>query len=180
MKKILIGALVVIVVLVAALAIAIARQPDEYHVVREATIAAPASVVFAEVNDFHKWDDWSPWAKLDPKMQVTYSGPDSGKGAGYAWQGNSDVGKGSMTIIDSQPSNAVKIDLHFIEPFDSSSITDFNFRPAGDSTAVSWSMTGKHNLMSKAMCLVMDMDKMIGPDFEKGLSQLKTVAEAKK
>ena len=177
-KKILLGIVVIIILAVAALAIGIARQPDEYMVTRSTTVAAPAEAVFMQVNNFHNWDAWSPWAKLDPNMKTEYSGPPLGKSSQYSWTGNDQVGEGKMTIADSTEPSDVKIKLDFIKPFASSSDTMFTFKPDGAGTNVTWTMQGKHNIMSKAMCLFMDMDKMIGPDFEKGLAQLKKVAES--
>lgn len=173
-KKIL---LALVVLLGGFLAVA-AMQPDDYSVTRTAAIAAPPEKVFPLVNNFHNWSGWSPWAKLDPQMKESYSGPESGTGAVYEWTGNSDVGKGKMTITESQPNDSVRINLEFIEPFASTSDTRFAFRPEGAGTQVQWTMSGKSDLMTKAMCLVMGgMDKMIGPDFEKGLAQMKSQAE---
>lgn len=177
LKKLILGALVIIVLLVAGLAVAIAMQPNEYRVARSTTINAPSERVFAQVNDFRKWEAWSPWAKIDPAMKVTYGGPPSGVGATYAWVGNDEVGEGRMTINESHPSSHIKIDLEFIKPFASLADTEFILKPNGDKTDVEWSIAGKHNVISKAMCLVVSMDKMIGPDFEKGVNQLKTAAE---
>ena len=179
LKKIVLAVLGLAVLGVAGLAIAISMQPDEYIVTRAATIAAPPEPVFDQINDFRKWDAWSPWAKLDPNMKVTHSGSQSGKGAGYAWTGNSDVGEGRMTIIESTLPSHVKIDLEFIKPFESRSVTEFMLKPDAGKTNVTWNIVGKHNLISKAMCLVVSMDQLIGPDLEKGLAQLKTVTEAK-
>jgi hypothetical protein len=110
-------------------------------------------------------------------MKTTYSGPESGQGASYAWVGNDDVGEGKMTIAESHPGQHVKIDLEFIKPFAAKNVTEFMFKPAGDTTEVTWSMSGKNGFMGKAMCLVMSMDKMVGGDFEKGLAQMKNVVE---
>jgi len=178
MKKAILAVLVILVVAVAGLCALIATRPNEYKVTRSATMTASPDAVFAQINDFHKWDGWSPWARIDPAMKVTYSGPTAGKGASYAWVGNSDVGEGQMTIAESKPNELVKIDLEFVKPFASNSVTQFELKPDGNRTAVTWTMVGQHNFISKAMCLVMDMDKMIGPDFEKGLSQLKPLAES--
>ena len=165
------GLLILLVLIVAAF------QPDDLRVERQATIAAPAAVVFAKVNDFTQWPSWSPWEKLDPNMKRTLSGPTSGKGAIYAWTGNSDVGEGRMTITDSRPGELVRIHLEFIKPFAATNTTDFAFKPEGGQTAVTWTMTGKNNYMSKLFGLFMNMDKMIGGDFERGLAQLKAVSE---
>ena len=169
--------LLVIVGLLAALACVIAVQPPEYQVTRSATIQAPANVVFDQINDFHKWEAWSPWGKLDPAMKTTYTGPAAGTGASYAWVGNKDVGEGRMTILESRPTEFVRIRLEFIAPFASVANTEFSVKPEGNSVAVTWMMSGEKNFLSKAMGLVQSMDKMIGPDFERGLAQLKSVAE---
>ena len=173
-KKILIGLAVVVVVLV----VVIALQPSHYRVERSATMNAPATVVFAQVNDFHRWNAWSPWAKIDPAMKQTFEGAPAGTGAVYAWAGNKDVGEGRMTITDSHPSDLIKIKLEFIKPFAATNATDFTFKPQGDQTAVTWTMSGDNNFIGKAFSLFMNMDKMIGGDFEKGLAQMKSVAEA--
>ena len=175
-KKILLGVAVVGVVL----AVAVMRQPDDYKVTREIQVKVPPEAAYGLVSDFHKWDGWSPWAKLDPAMKVEYSGPANGVGAVYYWIGNSKVGEGRMTIRGAKPAERLEIDLEFVQPFPSKADTLFLFAPASEGTTVKWEMSGKHTLMSKAMCLVMSMDKMIGPDFEKGLTQLKAQAEAVK
>ncbi|MDX6531033.1 MAG: hypothetical protein QOH41_3323 [Blastocatellia bacterium] len=173
-KKILIGIAVIVVVLV----VVIALQSSTYHVERSATINAPAAAVFAQVNDFHKWNAWSPWAKLDPAMKQTFEGAPAGSGAVYTWTGNKQVGEGRMTITESHPSDLVKINLQFLRPFAGNSVTVFTFRPEGNQTTVTWSMTGEKNFLAKAFHLVVNMDKMVGGDFEKGLAQMKSVAEA--
>jgi hypothetical protein len=176
-KKILLGVVIVVVVLVAVLAIAAALQPTHYRIERSATINAPTSVVFAQVNDFHKWEAWSPWAKLDPAMKESYEGAPSGTGASYTWTGNNQVGEGRMTITESHPSDLIKIKLDFIKPWSATNATDFRFKPQGNQTAVTWTMDGDNNFMGKVFGLFMNMDKMVGGDFEKGLAQMKSVAE---
>ena len=173
-KKILIGLAIVILLLV----VVIALQPSTYRVERSATMNAPAPAVFAQVNDFHKWNAWSPWAKLDPAMKQTFEGAPAGTGAVYTWAGNSDVGEGRMTINESRPSDLVKIKLEFLKPFAANSDTTFTFQPEGNQTKVTWTMVGDKNFIAKAFGLVMNMDKMIGADFEKGLAQMKSVVEA--
>ena len=172
--KILIGLVVIIVILV----VIIALQPATYQVERSTTIAAPAAVVFAQVNDFHKWNAWSPWAKLDPAMKQTFAGAPAGTGAVYSWAGNKEVGEGRMAITESHPSDLLRIKLEFLKPFAATSTTEFTFTPQGNQTAVKWKMSGENNFMTKAFHLVMNMDKMIGSDFEKVLAQMKAVAEA--
>lgn len=173
--------LFVVAALLAVTAVVVAMQPDTYRVVRSATINAPPEDVFGMVNDFHKWEAWSPWGKLDPGMKVAYSGASSGTGAVYEWTGNKDVGKGRMSISDSRPNEQIRIRLEFIEPFPSEADNEFTFTPGSGSTKVDWAMAGNHNFLSKTMCLFTGgMDKMIGPDFEKGLAQLKAAVEAAK
>ena len=165
------------VVLIAFLVIA-AFQPSDFRVVRQAKFAAPAPLVFEQVNDLHKWNAWSPWAKLDPNMKETFSGPRSGEGAAQAWEGNSQVGAGKMTITESQPAQLVRFRLDFLKPFAATNTAEFTFEPLGNETVVTWSMEGEKNFMCKAMGLVMNMDKMVGGQFEQGLAALKQIVEA--
>ncbi|MEZ0274997.1 MAG: SRPBCC family protein, partial [Roseimicrobium sp.] len=152
-------------------------RPAEFQVSRSTVIAAPTPVVFDQVNNLKKWHDWSPWAKRDPNMKLTYSGPESGKDASYAWVGNSEVGEGKMTIVDSRPNEKVEFKLEFFKPFEATNAADFKFVPEGDKTKVTWSMNGKHNFVGKMICMFMDMDKMVGGDFEQGLATMKANAE---
>jgi len=177
-KKILLGALVVIVLVVAIFCVVVAMQPSHYRVERSTTINAPAAVVFAQVNDFHKWDAWSPWAKMDPNIKTSYEGAPAGTGAIYKWNGNSQVGEGQMTITESRPSDLIKIKLEFVKPFAATNATDFAFTGQGNQTNVKWTMDGDNNFIGKAFGLFMNMDKMVGNDFEKGLAQMKTLAES--
>jgi len=151
---------------------------DTFKVERSTTINAPAGTVFGFINDFHQWAHWSPWEKLDPGMDRTYSGSASGVGAGYAWSGKK-AGAGSMEILTAEPGALVAIDLKFTRPFKAENPTRFTLTREGDATRVVWTMTGQHNLMSKLMGLFMNMDKMVGKDFEAGLASLKAVSEAK-
>jgi Polyketide cyclase / dehydrase and lipid transport len=176
-RKIILGIVVLVIVLVAVCAIVVALQPAHYQVERSATINAPAPIVFAQVNDFHKWAAWSPWAKLDPAMKQSYEGAPAGNGAVYAWTGNSQVGEGRMTITESRPSDLIKIKLEFLKPFTATNATEFTFAPQGNETNVKWTMSGDNNFVGKAFGLIMNMDKTIGGDFEKGLAQMKTVVE---
>ncbi|HEX7631619.1 MAG TPA: SRPBCC family protein [Lacunisphaera sp.] len=172
--------LLILVAIVALILIAGAFQPAQYRVTRSTTIAAPAAAIFPEINDFHRWSDWSPWEKLDPNMKRTFAGPTAGVGTSYAWEGNSAVGSGRMTIAESKPAELIRIDLEFIKPMPGLAPTEFTFKPEGGGTTVTWTMTGEKNYISKVFCMFMNMDKMVGGDFEKGLAQLKQVAEAKK
>ncbi|MGH7404633.1 MAG: SRPBCC family protein [Candidatus Methylomirabilales bacterium] len=174
LKKILIALAAIVVVFVAV----VAMQPSEFRVARTATISAPAPVVFAQVNDFHKWEAWSPWAKLDPAAKATFEGPSAGPGAIFRWAGNDEVGEGSMTITESRPSDLIRIKLEFLKPFAATNTVEFTFKPEANQTAVTWSMAGKNNFIAKAVCLFMNMDKMVGGNFEKGLAQMKSAVEA--
>jgi hypothetical protein len=173
----LIKILIAIALIIIALVIVVAMQPSEFRVVRTATMSAPAPAVFAQVNDFHNWEAWSPWAKLDPAMKKTYEGAPAGTGATYTWAGNNQVGEGRTTITESRPSDLIRMKLEFVKPFAATNTVEFTFKPEGDQTAVTWSMAGKNNFMGKAVGLFMNMDKMVGGDFEKGLASLKAVTE---
>jgi len=178
LKKIAIGVGVVIVLLV----VVVATRPSEFRIERSKSIDAPPEVVFLFVNDFHDWPAWSPWEKLDPGMQRSHSGAPEGKGAMYAWSGNDQVGKGKMTIVESRPNERVGIELEFQEPWTATNQTTFAFGRAGDGTKLTWAMEGKNGFVAKAFSMFMDMDAMVGKDFEKGLDALSLVAaaEAKK
>ena len=158
----------------------VARQPADFRIERSIAIAAPPADVFAQVNDFHNWAAWSPWEKLDPAMKKTFSGTPTGVGSVYEWTGNDQVGTGRMTLTDSQPNDLIRIKLEFIKPFEATNTTEFNLKPDGGETKVIWSMAGNNNFMAKAAGLFMNMEKMVGGDFEKGLAQLKSTVEAKK
>ena len=176
LTKILISLAVIVIVFV----VIVATRPSEYRVARTVTIAAPAPAVFAQVNDFHKWDAWNPWAKMDPAMKQTYEGASAGTGAVYTWIGNKEVGEGRMTLAESRPHELIRIDLEFLKPFAATSTAEFTFRPVGDQTAVTWSMAGKVNVVAKVIHLFVDMDRMIGANFEKGLADMKSVVEARR
>ncbi|MBL9134979.1 MAG: SRPBCC family protein [Verrucomicrobiales bacterium] len=171
--------LLLLAVAVVALVVIAALQPAAFKVTRTATIAASPAKVFALLNDFHRWDEWSPWAKLDPAMKTTYEGPSAGVGAIYTWSGDSKVGKGRMTLAESKTNEVVGIKLEFLEPMAAVNATEFQLKPQGDQTTVIWSMDGTNNFAGKLFCLFMNMDKMVGGDFERGLAQLKTAAESK-
>jgi hypothetical protein len=174
LKKILIAVVLIIVIFVAVVAL----QPTDFSVTRAETIAAPPATVFAQVNDFQKWKAWSPWEKMDPDMERTYSGEQAGVGAKYAWSGNGDVGEGNMTITESQPNELIRLKLEFIKPMAGASDTEFKFAPAGEGTQVTWNMSGKNGFLGKMFCLFMSMDKMVGGQFEEGLASMRQVAEA--
>jgi hypothetical protein len=178
LRKALFIVLAAVAGLIVVFLIAVALQPAEYHVERSASIAAPPAAVFPHVNDFRKWDAWSPWAKLDPNAKAAFEGPEAGAGAVFRWAGNEEVGEGSMTIVESRPDEFLRIKLAFIKPFEDAADVAFTFEPQEDRTLVTWSMSGKNNFIGRAMCLFMDLDAMIGKDYEQGLANLKKVVEA--
>lgn len=174
LAKIFIGLAVIVVVLV----VVVALRPSEFRVERAATIAAPPPVVFAQVNDFRKWDAWSPYARRDPAMKKSFEGAPAGVGAVYTWSGNHEVGEGRTTIIESRPHDLIRIKLEFVRPFAATNTAEFTFRPEGERTAVTWSLAGRNSFMGKAVGLFMNMDRMVGVDFEQGLARMKSVVEA--
>lgn len=168
----------VIVGLIVVLIAVAASKPDRFKLSRSTQIAAQAADIFPLINDFHAWVQWSPWEKLDPNLQRTYSGPSQGVGAGYAWQGNKNVGQGEMAIAESTPHSRIAIDLHFITPFEARNLTEFTLKETGtNQIEVVWAMSGKQPLMMRVMSIFMSLDKMIGKDFEAGLAAMKSVAE---
>ena len=169
----------IVVVLIVAALVFIAMRPDNCHVERSAQINAPPDLVFSIINDLHQWGHWSPWDKRDPDMKKTYSGPSEGPGAIYGWNGNKQVGEGRMTILESKPGELVSMKLEFFRPFAGTNQVKFTLAPSEGGTRVSWIMDGKYNFITKTMGLFMSMDKMIGTDFEQGLANLNTVAQAK-
>ena len=173
LKKILLGVLAIIAVLAAIIAV----QPSEFRVERTTVVAAPPSTLFAHVNDLHKWQAWSPWAKLDPAAKVSFEGPEAGVGAVFNWSGNEQVGEGRMTVVESIPDDRVKTEVAMVKPFEGKSASEFDLTPAGDQTAITWAMTGHHGFVGKALCLIMDGKGMLGAEMEKGLAQLKQVIE---
>ncbi len=175
MLKIILIALGVIIVV---LAVVVTLQPAEFRVARSATMSAPAPVIFGQVNDLHKWEAWNPWQKKDPAMKLDFAGPPAGPGASYSWAGNKEVGEGRLTITESRPGERVRIKLEFMKPFAATNTAEFTFKPEGDRTSVTWSMEGRNNFFAKAIGLCMNMDKMVGGEFEKGLADMKKVVEA--
>jgi uncharacterized protein YndB with AHSA1/START domain len=167
------------VVVVAVFLVVVATRPADFHIERSLALAVPPARVFPHVNDFHAWAAWSPWEGLDPKMERTFTGPTSGPGASYAWRSdNGKVGEGRMTIEQGEPPSHLAIRLDFIKPMNATNAIDFSFAPDGAGTKVTWTMDGHNGFMGKAFSLVMNMDKLVGGDFEKGLASLKRVAEA--
>jgi hypothetical protein len=172
LKKILIG-VAALVALVLAFA---ATKPDTFSVQRSIAINAAPPVIHPLLSDFHRWTAWSPWEKMDPDMQRTYEGPAAGKGARYAWEGDSSVGQGRMEITAETPTQ-IDVRLDFMTPMEMTSHVTFELQPRDDATQVVWTMAGENNYVSKVMQVFMSMDSMVGKDFESGLADLKTVAE---
>lgn len=168
---------IVVVLAIVGLAVYAAMQPDDFRIQRSATVKAPPERIFPLIADFRAWGPWSPWEKKDPAMKRTFSEPASGVGASYAWEGDKNVGTGKMTILEAAPSRKVVIKLEFLKPFEATNTAEFTLTPQGDSTAIQWAMYGKNNFLSKVMCVFMDMEKMVGPDFEAGLAGMKALAE---
>jgi len=171
---ILIGVVAIIVILLTVIAL----QPADFRIARSATVNAPATVVFPHVNDFKKMDAWSPWLKFDPNVKITHEGPPTGIGAIESWDGNKNVGAGKMTITENRPNELIRLKLEFFRPFAATNTAEFTFQPQAGATNVTWAMMGKRNFTTKAMGLVMNFDKMIGGNFEKGLADLKRIAES--
>lgn len=174
LKTILFG----IPLIIAIFLVIAALQPSDYHVTRSVAIAASPDAVFPHVNELKKWEAWSPWHKVDPNMKLTYAGPLSGVGASYSWAGNNEVGEGRSTITEVHPNELVRFHLEFFKPMSGTSEADFTFKPQGNQTEVTWDVTGKKNFVSKAFCLFVSMDKMIGGRLAMGLTDLKTVVES--
>lgn len=169
--------LIVLVVVIAAVLVYAATRPNDFVVTRSASIKAPAETIFPLINDFRRWPEWSPFEKLDPQMQRTLSGADSGKGAAYAWEGNSKAGKGRMEITNSVPSSQVALKLDFEKPFRANNTVDFTLSPSGEGTTVTWAMRGARPFIAKLMGLFMNFDALIGRDFEAGLDNLRRATE---
>src|ERR1700744_853092 len=168
---------VILAVAIAIVLILAATKPNSFSVQRAIDISAPAERVFPLINDFHQWGGWSPWEHKDPAMQRTYEGPASGKGAVYGWGGNKNVGSGRMEIIEAQAPSKILIKLDFLKPFEAHNVAEFTMLPQGAGTRLNWVMRGPANFMSKLMQVFMNLDQMIGKDFEAGLAGLKKLAE---
>lgn len=167
----------VLVIAVGLLLAYAATRPDTFHIERTATIKAPPDKIFPMINNFHSWAAWSPYESLDPAMKKSFSGADSGQGAVYEWEGNSRAGKGRTEIVESVPTSKVRIKLDMIKPIEGHNDVEFKLQPNGDTTNVTWGMSGHSSLLVKTVGIFMNMDKAVGDEFEKGLSNLKTIAE---
>ena len=177
MRRILAIVGAVVVVAVVAILIYAATRPDSFRVQRSATMNAPAEKIFPYLEGLKRWTEWSPYEGRDPQMKRAYSGADSGKGAVYEWDGNDNVGKGRMEIVDSKPPSKVVIKLDFLKPFEGHNTAELTVEPKGGQTIVTWAMYGPSTFMTKLIGTFMDMDDMIGRDFAAGLAKLKTVVE---
>ncbi|TGP21985.1 MULTISPECIES: SRPBCC family protein [unclassified Mesorhizobium] len=169
--------LIILVVIIAAVLIYAATRPNDFVVSRSARINAPVEAIFPLINDFKRWPEWSPFEKLDPNMKRTLSGAESGKGAAYAWEGNSKAGKGRMEIVNAVPSSLVSMKLDFEKPFRANNSVDFTLAPSDGNTTVTWAMRGGRPFIAKLMGLFMNFDALIGKDFEAGLDNLKRATE---
>jgi carbon monoxide dehydrogenase subunit G len=177
MKKTITVIGIVAVVLLAALFIYAATKPDVFRVQRAASIKAPPEKIFPFVNDLHRFGAWSPYEKKDPAMKRTFSGPESGSGAVYEWDGDKNVGQGRMEISETSPPSRVTIRLDFLRPFEAHNMVEFTLVPKGDATDVTWAMQGPVPYVAKIMHVFFDMDSMVGKDFEAGLANLKSITE---
>ena len=173
LKKILFS----LVALIAVAVVVIATRPSAYAVERSSQIAAPADLVFGLVNDLHRWPAWSPWDKLDPQQTRTFDGAEAGTGAIFSWKGNDKVGEGRMTITESRPNELVAISLEFLKPWEAKNDVTISLAPAGEGTKVVWRMDGHNDFLGKAFTMFMDMDSMVGKDFEAGLASLGDLAK---
>jgi uncharacterized protein YndB with AHSA1/START domain len=173
LKKIALAVLAIVVIILGMAAM----KPATFTVKRVVSIKAPPEKIAPLVTDFHQWASWSPWEHLDPAMKRTFSGAPAGKGAIYEWEGNKDVGKGRMEVLDAATPAKTVIKLDFLQPFESHNVTEFTLVPQGEMTQVTWDMTGPMPFISKIMSVFVSMDSMIGKDFEKGLANMKATAE---
>ncbi len=168
---------IVAAVLLAAVLLFAATKPDTFRVQRAASIKAPPEKVFALINDFNRWGAWSPWERKDPAMKRSFGATTSGKGAVYAWEGNKDVGQGRMEIAESVPPSKVAINLDFVKPFEAHNLVEFTLEPKGDATNVTWAMRGDTPYFAKIIHVFINVDSMVGKDFESGLANLRAAAE---
>ena len=177
MRKILTIVGAVVLVTIAAILIYASTRPDSFRVERSTAMNAPPEKIFPYIDGLKRWTEWSPYEGRDPAMKRTYGGAESGKGAVYAWDGNDNVGKGRMEIVDSTPPHRVVIKLDFLKPFEGHNMAELTVEPKGSQTIVTWAMYGPSTFMTKLVGTFMDMDDMIGRDFAAGLAKLKTVVE---
>jgi hypothetical protein len=168
---------VVLAIAIAIILILAATKPDTFSVRRGIAVKAPPEKIFPLINDFHQWGSWSPYETKDPAMKRTYSGAASGQGAVYAWDGNKNVGSGRMEILDASAPSKIQIKLDFFTPFEGHNTAEFTMLPQGDGTILTWLMYGPAPFMAKIMHVFMNIDNMVGRDFEIGLANLKKLSE---
>ena len=176
-KKVAIGVAVLLLLVTLGLFVAISLQPSHFSVVRSARMTAPPAAVFALLNDLEALDTWSPCKDLDPNPKTTISEPASGKGAKFTWDGNDQIGAGQLVILESKPDEHLDVEQEFFRPFAGKALMSFTLAPEGEATEVTWTMTGQNDFMGKAMCLFIDMDAMLGKNFEQGLANIKRAVE---
>ena len=177
MFEVIVTIAVILAIAVAAVLILAATKPGTLRVQRSVGIKAPPERIFPLISDFHQWLTWSPYEQKDPAMKRTYSGAERGKGAVYAWDGDKNVGSGRMEILEASVPSKITIKLDFIRPFSANNTAEYTFANQGGSTNVTWAMIGKQPFMFKVMKVFMDMDKIVGKDFEAGLASMKAIAE---
>lgn len=168
---------ILITLFVIAVLVYATTRPNHFHIQRSTIIQAPPEKIFAMINDFHQWQAWSPWENIDPTMQRTYSGTQHGVGTIYGWEGKGKVGAGRMEITSSHPHSEITIQLDFIKPFEAHNTAEFSLTPQEQNTQLTWVMHGPSPYISKLMGIFFNMDRMIGKDFEKGLSNIKFIIE---
>lgn len=173
----LLNILIVLAVLLVLFAVVAALRPADFRISRSTSIAAPPSALFGQINDLREFHNWNPWAKIDPAAVTTFEGPSAGVGSSMHWRGNREVGEGLMTITECRPDELVRCKMAFKKPFQANHIAEFTFKPEGSRTVMTWSMSGTNGFFFRAMCLLMNCDKMIGSQFEKGLANLKALSE---
>ncbi|AVO46497.1 SRPBCC family protein [Phreatobacter cathodiphilus] len=169
-------ALAAVLIAIAGLLAYAATRPDHFRIERSAVIAAPPETIRPLIADFRAWRDWSPWEAKDPAMKRMLSGAEAGVGAVYGWEGNGQVGTGRMEIVEDAP-RRVAIKLDFLKPFEAHNLAEFTLAPEGAGTRVTWAMSGPQPFIAKLMGIVFSMERMVGPDFEAGLANLKRRAE---
>jgi hypothetical protein len=169
--------LIAVAMFAAVFVLVVQLRPSEFRIARSTSIIAPPALSFEQVNNLHKWQEMSPYAKLDPNAQYTFAGPAEGKGASMSWRGNRQVGEGQITIVESRPNELVRMKLEFVKPFKVTNSAEFTFSQQPDGTKVTWAMFGRSRFLCKAIGLFVNMDKICGSQFEEGLANMKTIAE---
>jgi hypothetical protein len=180
MKKTILSVIAAVLVVIAGLFLyAALKVPKDFRVARSIEINAPATAIFPYMNNQRQMNSWNPWMKLDPNVKVTFSGPEEGVGAVTEWEGNSSVGAGKSTVTHSFAPIQVRLKMEWLKPMEGTSTVDYSLKQLGETTTLEWIIFGENGIFSRVMCIFMDMDKMIGGEFEKGLSELKKAVETK-